>query len=376
MNERIAVLETPSFAHGSAHLDVATTALPRAARWADFVAGEENRATVAAVMWLLEDATASSDATQADVAKTPAGSVVLYGPSGVGKTHLLRTLAQAWSAQRNGAAIEMLSALEWNDAYVAAVNDHRIDAFRRRFRECDLLILDELHRLGPKSSAQAELIHTLDALEARGAAVAFSLVHSPAKTDDLLPGLTSRLSGGAVVEVSPASIPTRRTLLAETVVRHGLTVEANVVELLAADRALSVPEMIGSLLSWHEIAQHERVPLDLSLARKQIEQRGGGYVPTMRTIAEHAARRFGLTLADLKSESRRRTIVLARDTAMLLARRLTKKSLLEIGSYFGGRDHTTVMHSCRKAEALLEQDAESRTLFAELQRAIEHTQSS
>ena len=133
MNERIAVLETPSFAHGSTHLDVATTALPRAVRLVDFVAGEENRATVAAVMWLLEDATASSDATQADVAKTLAGSVVLYGPSGVGKTHLLRTLAQAWSAQRNGAAIEMLSALEWNDAYVAAVNDHRTDAFRRRF---------------------------------------------------------------------------------------------------------------------------------------------------------------------------------------------------------------------------------------------------
>lgn len=364
------MLETPSFAQGSARFDCATQAVVRTnsganGQLAEFVAGEENLAALAAVQWLLNE---NSEAP-------PSGPVVLHGPSGVGKTLLVRGLAETWSAQRPGEAVEFLTGAEWNEAYVAAVDGNTIQEFRRRFRECDLLVIDDLHRIGTKSAAQTELKSTLDALENRGAAVAMTLTHAPAKTDDLQATLVARLSGGAVVEVTPPSMMTRRALLGEMVCRRAWTVELTAMEMLAADRSRNVPEILGTLTQWYHAAKTAGAPLDAAFARKQSEHTAAGTVPSLRTIAEQTARRFSLTVADLKSESRRRTIVTARDTAVLLMRRLTKKSLQEIGAYFGGRDHTTIMHSCRKVEAALDTDPESRTLFAELEQTIERTRS-
>lgn len=360
------MLETPPLAHGSARYDCATQAAVRTARLADFIAGDENRAAVAAVEWLLEDGSLSKDA-----ASPTSGPVVLHGPSGVGKSLLVRGLLDAWSAQRPDEAIEFLTGNEWNEAYVAAVDANRIQDFRRRFRECDLLVIDDLHRLGPKSAAQMELLATLDALNQRGTAVAVTLNHAPAKTEDFPTALVARLQGGTVVEVAPAAVMTRRAILGEAVCRRGWTVEIAALELLAADRSRNVPEILGLLIQWYQKAAAEGTLLSAAFARKQLGHPAGTVAPSLRTIAEQTARRFGLTVADLKSESRRRTIVSARDTAVLLMRRLTKKSLQEIGEYFGGRDHTTVMHSCRKAEAALDVDPEARTLFAELQQAVE-----
>lgn len=338
----------------------------RTARLADFVAGDENRAALAAVEWLLDDATRGENSATG-------GIVVLHGPSGVGKTLLVRGLMEAWAAQRPAETIELVTGADWNEAYVAAVDANRIQDFRRRFRECDLLVIDDLHRLGAKAAALTELMSTLDALNNRGAAVAMTLNAAPAKTDDLPAALAARLQGGVVVELAPASMMTRRAILGELVCRRGWTVDIAALELLAADRSRNVPEILGLLMQWYQSAAAEGTLLDAAFARKQLGHSSSAATPSLRTIAEQTARRFALTVGDLKSESRRRTIVAARDTAVLLMRRLTKKSLQEIGDYFGGRDHTTVMHSCRKAEIALDVDPEARALFAELQQSIERT---
>jgi chromosomal replication initiator protein len=139
---------------------------------------------------------------------------------------------------------------------------------------------------------------------------------------------------------------------------------------LAADRSRSAAELSGLLLSLRQATAVEGRAFDVAAVREALHRRDDGSTPSIKRVAEAAARRFGLTIADLKSQSRRRSVVAARDAAMLTARRLTSQTLAEIGKYFGGRDHTTVLHSCRKLEAALDKDAELRTTIEELCRAV------
>ncbi|MBL9091398.1 MAG: AAA family ATPase [Planctomycetaceae bacterium] len=360
-----------------------------------FIAGEENRLAYSVVAKLLDEAVWAREQAAATAAKAAAadeepplvgGLVVLYGPTGTGKTHLLEALAAHWRARLPADVVVAMHGGEFAEEYAAGVDRDDLEPLRKRVREADLFLLDDAGRLLAKPPAQWELLHTLDALEKRGAYVVVALDRAPHAAETLLPGLVGRLCGGTVVELSTPSQASRREILATVAADRGLKLEPRALDLLAADRDAGVRELHGSLArleaealdrrrreaasTLFDIHGDEPPPVDAALVRKYLDRRSAADAPTLKQIVEHTARHFGLRSADLKSGSRRRNVVAARDTAIYLARRLTKKSLQEIGEFFGGRDHTTILHSCRKLEAAEEQDATQRGALAALREKL------
>lgn len=350
------MLETPLFDQGPARAEASTTAVLRAAvDLGEFVGGDENRLLVTAVAELL--------------AAPTLGPLVLHGPSGSGKSLAVRGIATAWSNARPDDVVLRLTGGEFAEQYAAAVENDRIDAFRRRTAEYDLFVLDGLQALYGKPTAQAELLRLLDALEGRSGAVV-TLDTTPNRCESLTPSLAARLDGGLVVGLAAPSPETRRTILRRLAERTGGPVGDDVLRPLVGDRSLGVPEMTGLFLTLRQTAAIEARMFDAAFVREGLHRRTEATAPTLKQLAEATAKRFELTVADLKGHSRRRTVVAARDAAMLLARRDGGSTLQEIGRYFGGRDHTTVLHSCRKLEALLPHDAELRTTLDEIRQAL------
>jgi chromosomal replication initiator protein len=357
--------------------------LPEA--WRRFVAGEENRLAFAGVQQFAADAVRDAQATES---MGPGGGVlVLYGASGTGKTHLVEGLLEAWSTHLAGDVIVTLDGSEFARRYADAVERDDVETFRRHVRGADLLVLEDAGRLAPKPPAQWELIHTLDALAQRGAYVVVTLDAAPQTFEALLPALVGRLAEGSVFGLLPPSSSSRLTILAELARERGLQLEPKALDLLAADRETTVRELRGTVVSLEAEAKErarreaagllfpvrgdEPPAINVPQMKRFLDAQPAGTAPTLKQIVEQTARHFGLKAADLKSGSRRRSVVVARDTAIFLARRLTKKSLQEIGDYFGGRDHTTVLHSCRKLEAQDELDPAQRAALAALRERLQ-----
>jgi chromosomal replication initiator protein len=364
----------------------------------DFAAGEENLLGLRAVERLLDDAVARAamsstrepasgaavsvdDAVQNDGGEISdsTGPLVLHGPSGTGKSHLCEALIAEWQRRMPASVVAHLGASEFAERFADAVEDDRIETFRSQLREADLFVLENVGKLATKPTAQRELLYTLDALEARGARVVATFDASPQRLDTLLPGLVGRLSGGVVVALVPPSVASRRAILERLVKLRGIEIEEKALDLLAGDVEKTVPELRGILTTLHALAAQEfaenvksrtDASIDAPFVRRYLEQRSEAAAPALKAIAEQSARRYGLTVADLKSGSRRRTVVAARDTAIFLARRLTTKSLQEIGDFFGGRDHTTILHSCRKLEQTSESDPETREAIDAIRRKL------
>jgi len=383
------VIDTSLTGHTSPPLaELVTSSTRRAPTLDDFAAGEENRLGLDAVRRLLNDAVEraaaivdgaarSNGETSASVDST--GPLVLHGPSGTGKSHLCEALVAEWLRRLPNSNIAHLGASEFSERFADAVEADRIDAFRNQLREADLFVLENVGKLATKPTAQRELLYTLDALEARGARVVATFDAPPQRLETLLPGLVGRLSGGVVVALVPPSIASRRAILERLIALRGIAIEPKAVDLLAGDLEKTVPELRGILTNLAALATQEfaegaksrsDASIDAAFVRRYLEQRSEAAAPALKTIAEQSARRYGLTVADLKSGSRRRTVVAARDAAIFLARRLTTKSLQEIGDFFGGRDHTTILHSCRKLEQSGESDPETREAIDAIRRKL------
>jgi chromosomal replication initiator protein len=380
--------------------ELITSSPRRAPSLDDFAAGEENLLGLEAVRRLLEqgvqrattsatrepasdvaisgDATISNDAARDDSVDST-GPLVLHGPAGTGKSHLCEALVAEWQRRLPDSPVAHLGSSEFAERFADAVDDDRIDAFRRQLREVDLFVLENVGKLTNKPTAQRELLYTLDALENRGARVVATFDAPPQRLDDFLPGLVSRLTAGVVVALVPPSVSSRRMILERLVTLRGVAIEPKAVELLAGDLEKTVPELRGilttlSTLAAQELAEGVRgrsdASIDAAFVRRYLDQRSDAAAPALKAIAEQSARRYGLTVADLKSGSRRRTVVAARDAAIFLARRLTTKSLQDIGDFFGGRDHTTILHSCRKLEQSSETDPETREAIDAIRRKL------
>lgn len=370
----------PSSIHGTVRANYAIGGGARAERLDDFLPGEENRLPWTTAQEILRRAEArnAASAVAADeqiVGDAATSIVVFYGPAGVGKSHLARGTAGAWLQRRPTDDVVVLSGRDFTEQYVSAVDDDQIERFRRRVRECDLLVVDDLSALVEKRSAQTELLHTLDALDRTGAEVVLTLPTSPSRVDGFAANLVTRLNAALCISVAPPAPPTRRKILARFGERYELNVADDALDLLSLDRSLSLPEACGTLLTLQHEATTAGCRVDASAVRRRRDRRNEEHEPSLKTIAEQTAEHFGLTLRDLKSDSRRRTVVTARDNAILLARRLTHRSLQEIGEYFGNRDHTTVLHSFRKLESVVETDAQARELYERLRLTLTQNRS-
>jgi chromosomal replication initiator protein len=320
-----------------------------------FVVGPENALVSVAVQAVL------------DPAGTAYWPLVLYGPSGSGKSHLAHGLAAAWKAEFSRLPVVLTTAIDFARELAEAIETKTTDDFGGRYRQAALLVLEDLQHLVGKDAAQQELIHILDALADAQARVVVTSQVAPGLLAGLLPALQSRLSAGLAVPLVLPSHEARLAILQRVAAEREINVSSEVLQVLAEGLDTPVPDMVAAFGHLELAARTQRAPIDAALARRYLAERTTAQQPSLREIALLTARHFSLTLGELRSATRRRAVVTARGVAMYLARLLTTNSLDEIGQYFGGRDHTTVAHGCRKTEELLASEPTIRLAVEQLQ---------
>ena len=290
--------------------------------------------------------------------------VVLHGPYGFGKTHLLN--AMAWEAMANAPdrKVVYLTAERFLSGFVRALMERRAASFKDELRSADLLLIDDVHLIGGKQSTQEEMLYTLAALMEDGRRVVFSADRPPSALTEMDPHLRSHLSAGLVCGIEPADRTLRMAILERKLQilcrQQGFegTLRPEAMAFLADRFTESVRELEGALNTLTARAgagigslSVEEIQRMLSLNLRGAERR-----VTVDDIQKAAAEHFGLKQADLISACRTRAIARPRQAAMWLAKQLTTRSLPDIGRRFGGRDHTTVLHAVRRIDELRAND--------------------
>lgn len=328
----------------------------------DFVAGPENVVAVEAVRGVLY-------ATRGEYSP-----LVLHGPTGVGKTHLASGLAELW---RGRAASESKNlVLEWNFAdfarrYAEAIDTQASDEWNRRFLQVSLLVIEDIDAAKGKDAAQEELVRILDLFATDGRQVIITAKQAPERSKQLCPRLRSRLCAGLAVSVASPGPAARETIIEQLAEQFDVTLESSKVRHMATQAPATYPQLRGLMLELRTSMRGDQ--LDERVLETAINRRTSDKTPTIETIAASSARYHGVKLADLRSPSRRRQVVTARGVAMVLARELTDISYQQIGAFFGGRDHTTVLHGCRQTALRSEQDEATKAAIDELRGQLSRT---
>ena len=346
------------------------TAAP--ARLSRLVLGPEN-VTALAVLQELGQLLASNIDIQPVVA--PVGRferfhpLVICGPTHSGKSHFVQAITSAWRLARPEDTLTVISSADFARDYYDSVESRRLDLWRAAYRSSNLLVIDDLSRFADKPLLQVELLHAMDELSDRDG-ISMITTRQPLDRyrESLMPGLLSRLASGVTVTMQPPARDTRLEMLQQFAAERRIEVAPAAMKTLAGLQVMP-PELFSAVMTL-ELAAGDRRTIDAAAARQYAEKVQSTRSPSLRTIAMLAARHFALTLDELKSDSRRQAIVMARGVAMLLARQRTDKSLEQIGRFFGGRDHTTVMHGCRKTEQLLKSDSRIQQAIEQLQAAL------
>ncbi len=273
--------------------------------------------------------------------------ILLFGPSGVGKSHLLRGIVEQHQAVQPADRVRLQNGSDFCRELSQAHEVGSLADVRQELRMLDVLAIDDVHLLADKSYAQLELLTLLDALQDRQAHVVLTSRLTPSDLP-FAPSLKSRLYGGLTVPIQVPGVTTRAAFVRQLANEIGIAIPDNVVDRLAQITPTSIPELRGLVLQLKQAHLEEDKRLDLELVDQVITLRTGMDCPSVRDIIKKVARYFGLTVAEVTGPSRRQTTVLARNTAIFLTRHLREDSFEQIGTYFGGRDHSTIMHAFQK----------------------------
>ncbi|MGW7606030.1 chromosomal replication initiator protein DnaA [Streptomyces sp. NPDC054766] len=302
------------------------------------------------------------------VAEAPAKAynpLFIYGESGLGKTHLLHAIGHYARSLYPGTRVRYVSSEEFTNEFINSIRDGKGDSFRKRYREMDILLVDDIQFLADKESTQEEFFHTFNTLHNANKQIVLSSDRPPKQLVTLEDRLRNRFEWGLITDVQPPELETRIAILRKKAVQEQLNAPPEVLEFIASRISRNIRELEGALIRVTAFASLNRQPVDLGLAEivlKDLIPGGEDSAPEITATAIMAATAdyFGLTVDDLCGSSRSRVLVTARQIAMYLCRELTDLSLPKIGAQFGGRDHTTVMHADRKIRALM---AERRSIY-------------
>ncbi|MFE9251929.1 chromosomal replication initiator protein DnaA [Streptomyces sp. NPDC007088] len=302
------------------------------------------------------------------VAEAPAKAynpLFVYGESGLGKTHLLHAIGHYARSLYPGTRVRYVSSEEFTNEFINSIRDGKGDSFRKRYREMDILLVDDIQFLADKESTQEEFFHTFNTLHNANKQIVLSSDRPPKQLVTLEDRLRNRFEWGLITDVQPPELETRIAILRKKAVQEQLNAPPEVLEFIASRISRNIRELEGALIRVTAFASLNRQPVDLGLTEivlKDLIPGGEDASPeiTAPAIMAATADYFGLTVDDLCGSSRSRVLVTARQIAMYLCRELTDLSLPKIGAQFGGRDHTTVMHADRKIRALM---AERRSIY-------------
>ncbi len=306
-----------------------------------FVPGPSNRFAHAAAMAVAE--------APPSKAYNP---LFIYGGVGLGKTHLLIAVGHHMYRLKPSLRVKYVTSEQFVTEFIKAVRERQGDNFRQKYREVDVLLVDDIQFLAKREETQTEFFHTFNHLHTAGRQIVIASDRPPHEISGMEERLTSRFRWGLCVDVQPPDLETRIAILQLKAERETIAVPSGVVEFVASKFDQSVRELEGALVrvvAWSELTAQ---PIDVELAERALQdlipQTEHEIPPPL--ILEETARYFSLSIGDLVSKSRSRPLTQARHIAMYLVRECTGLSLVKIGEIFGGRDHTTVLHGINKVE--------------------------
>jgi len=291
----------------------------------------------------------------------------IYGQTGLGKTHLMQAVAHEILKRNPTTRVLYIGTEQFTNEYVAAIQSRTTQDFRRRFRETDLLLVDDVHFLKGKEATQEEFFHTFNALYEAGRQIIMTSDRSPADIPGIEARLVSRFQWGMVADIELPDFEHRAAILQHKAQVDHLehTVPDSVIRFIAEHIRSSVRELEGSVIKLLAYASLKHKEITIELAREALRDKlrtteGSTEVVdaqlSIMAIQRAVATEWGITQEGLKSKTRTKTLTIPRQAAMLLCREILGLQLVEIGNAFGGRDHSTVIHSIERATELSQQD--------------------
>ena len=300
------------------------------------------------------------------VAEAPAKAynpLFVYGESGLGKTHLLHAIGHYAENLYPNVRVRYVNSEEYTNDFINSIRDDKSSHFQRRYRNVDVLLIDDIQFLQGKVQTQEEFFHTFNTLHNANKQVVITSDLPPKQLSGFEERMRSRFEWGLLTDVQPPDLETRIAILRKKAIQDRMTASDEVLEFIASKISTNIRELEGALIRVTAFASLNRQAIDLGLAEmvlKDIFPSDEGNQITGALIMGQTAAYFGLTIDDLCGGSRSRVLVTARQIAMYLCRELTDLSLPKIGQQFGNRDHTTVMHAERKIRQLM---SERRAIY-------------
>lgn len=313
----------------------------------NFIVGQSNQ---------LAHAASLAAATSPGQAYNP---LFIYGDVGLGKTHLMHAVGHYVARQSPTLVIEYISTEAFANQMITAIREDRMPAFRARYRTVDLLLVDDIQFLSGKERTQEEFFHTFNALHESSRQLIISSDRPPKDILTLESRLRSRFSSGLITDIQPPDLETRIAILRMNGEQRNTPVPDDVLAFIAGQVTSNIRELEGALMRVVAYASLNALPVDCETARRALADiftATRHAAPSMPEILSQVATYYNLTADQLKTPRRTRDLVLPRQLAMYLIREHTHHSLPAIGAFFGGRDHTTVLHALQRIKALLSTD--------------------
>lgn len=342
---------------GEGRQEVINTSLNQRYTFSTFVIGKSNELAAAAAQGAAESPGKTYN------------PLFLYGPTGVGKTHLMQAIGHAIAARRRDLRIAFVPSEQFVNELIAAMKAGNQAAFKNQYRRADVLLVDDVHFIAGKERTQEEFFHTFNALYEAGRQIVLTSDRPPGEIPGLEARLVSRFEWGMVADIGMPDLEHRIAILQRKIEMDSLerTIPDAVLRFIAENIRASVRELEGSIIKLLAFASLRRGAVTIDLAREALRDKirqgadgGGDPGITPFSVQVTVAKEWGVTPEGLRSQTRTKVLTVPRQIAMHLIRELLGTSLVEIGQSFGNRDHSTVIHSLERAKAMLAEDKEIR----------------
>jgi chromosomal replication initiator protein len=310
------------------------------------------------------------------VAQAPGKSynpLFLYGGVGLGKTHLLHAIGQHVSGNKKGARVAYLSSEKFTNEYIDGIQNNQLAKFRKKFRQTDVLLIDDIQFLAGKERIQEEFFHTFNALHEAHKQIVLTCDRPASEIQGLEHRLVSRFEWGLVTDLQPPDVEMRLAILQKKAQIMGVTLSDDIMNFLANRIRTNVRRLEGALIRVASYASLTGKKLTIEIVEgllREILHEEGRFSINIEVIQKKVAEHFDIRLADMTSKRRPENIAFPRQIAMYLSRQLTESSLNTIGEAYGGRDHGTVLHACRLVKDRMEVDANVRQVVHYLEKQL------
>ncbi|RPI69335.1 MAG: chromosomal replication initiator protein DnaA [Ignavibacteriae bacterium] len=328
----------------------------------NFIRGENNQLATSAAMNVKDNKE-----------KTSYNPLVIYGPTGLGKTHLVQAIGNRVLQRNRNAKVLYTNSEKFTMEYINAIQTNKLPEFTQFYRGVDVLVVDDIQFLGGKERTQDMFFHTFNALHQAGKQVILTSDKQPKDLADVDERLISRFQWGLTADIQPPDFETRMAILQQKAQEEGVELPGDIMEYVARHVTSSVREIEGCLISLLAKVTLDNRQLTLDLAKevvRSVTNAPSSRQLTIDEIKQEVAAYYNQKVDLLSAKTRKHEVVLARQMSMYLAKNLTQMSLKSIGMHFGGRDHTTVLHSCQQIMNYIDTDKKIRQDVEFLKKAL------